>query len=186
MSAITRLYISNHKVPKWTEGSEGEEIISESNYLIPILWLAKFCELNLMVWLDPDGDSDDINENRVPMVARVKEKCISSLRERKHLLGSIFSKSTNYIDEFISIIEKSQGKYISIDMSELFYFLEDPEQFFEDLQVILKMYDDGNINDLEPILRMADIQEYSNERKDFLPNEFSGGYVYQLCGTAIN
>jgi hypothetical protein len=37
------------------------------------------------VWLDPDGDSEDLADNRVPTLIRVKDKCISTFIERKRL-----------------------------------------------------------------------------------------------------
>ena len=55
MSAICRLCTGNDDVPLWTRFEEGDQTLFESNYLLPILWLAMYCEKNLVVWLDPDG-----------------------------------------------------------------------------------------------------------------------------------
>jgi hypothetical protein len=40
MSAICSIYTGNDELPLWTKYEEGEIQILESNYLVPIFWLA--------------------------------------------------------------------------------------------------------------------------------------------------
>ncbi|MCP4699497.1 MAG: hypothetical protein GY862_22015 [Gammaproteobacteria bacterium] len=82
MSAISHLYIGVHDVPLWTKYEDGETSLFEANYLVPILWFSLFCEKNLCVYIDPEGDSEDPDDNRVPMLIRRKNKSIEALDDR--------------------------------------------------------------------------------------------------------
>ena len=92
-----------------------------------------------------------------------------------------FGACQNHIDEFKDIIKTSNCKYFSVDMTELFYFIEDPNEFFGDIQNILSSFDNSEFDCLEQLLRMADIQKYDQENSDFIPNEFLN-YKYHLVG----
>lgn len=182
MSAICHLYVGEDKLPKWTEYEEGEKVVFESNYLVPIFWLAMFCEQSLVLYLDPDGESEDPENNRVPMLIRTKEECLSALDDRYDLIKSVFSKSTEYMEFFKKEIEKLEGLYLSVDMMELYYFVDDLEEFILDIKNTLKMFAANNIDDLVPLLRMADIHKYDEQNIDYIPNEVIGEYEYHLYG----
>lgn len=182
MSAISNLYIGDNELPLWIKDEEGEVSIYTANYLIPIFWMSLFCEKNLVAWHDQDADSLDSEENPVPTLIRVKAKCVSSFIDRKPLLESHISACSNHTDDFINEIIKSNGKYISLDMTELFYAVDDQNEFIEHIQNTLKMLDKNELKSLMPILKLADIQNYDNSKRDFIPPNEYNSRQYHLTG----
>ena len=86
MSAICNLYAGDIEFPSWIKGANiREKSIYESNYLIPIFWSALFSEKNLAIWLDPDGNSEDIDDNRVPVLLGIERNVLGHFKtEHKH------------------------------------------------------------------------------------------------------
>lgn len=181
MSAISTLYMGTEELPLWTKYQDGEMTLFESNYLVPIFWMSLFTEENFVVWLDPEGESDDLDDNRVPTLIRIKEKCINSIKERSEFIKDVFQGSHKYIDDFALSLEKSSGTIVSIDMSELFYFVEDQEEFFEDIQNALRFFDNKDKSKMKAVLRLADIQKYDSEICDIIPNR-DLEYSYHFLG----
>jgi len=181
MSAISNLYIGNLEVPSWTKYEEEESSIFESNYLVPILWFALFCEKNLRVYLDPDGDNDDPEENRVPMLIRKKDKCITALEERSKFILKIFSNCSPYIEILKLKIIETEGKYVSLDMSEAFHMESDSDEFIFDVQNILQLFDEASPKNIALLLKMACVKDYDLKINDYIPDE-NYGYEYHAIG----
>jgi hypothetical protein len=186
MSALARLYAHETVKPSWFEYEEGDTVIFEANYLVPILWLALFSEKHYLTWLDPEGDSDDPEENRVPCLIGRKDECLSLLSQRHDYLVSLFSRCADIFQGFVTSVNVATGQYLSIEMSEVFYMEEDSEAFFHDVHDVLKMFDNSDASALEPLMRLAETQGYDREKSDFIPSEPTGfrDYRYHAVGLA--
>lgn len=186
MSALARLYAHETAKPSWFDYEEGDTVIFEANYLVPVLWLALFSEKHSLAWLDPDGDSDDPEENRVPCLIGRKDECLSLLGQRHNYLMSLFSQCADILQDFVTSIDAADGQYLSVEMSEVFYMEEDGEAFFHDVHDILRMFDSMDTSALEQLMRLAETKGYDQEKSDYIPSEPTGfrDYRYHAIGLA--
>lgn len=188
MSALARLYTHNTVEPSWFDYKEGDIPIFEANYLVPILWVALFSEKHYLAWLDPEGDADEPEDNRVPCLVGQRDECLSLLTQRYDYLVSLFQQCGDILDEFITAINALDGLYLSIEMSEVFYMEEDSEAFFRDLHHVLMMFDAMDASALEALMGLADTIGYDQDMHDYIPAEPTGfrDYRYHAIGLAVS
>ena len=179
MSAISNLYVGVLEKPSWTEYEEEESSIFEANYLVPILWFTLFSEENLSFYIDPDGESEDPDDNRNPMLIRRKDECIKALDERTAFILKISSGCKPCIEKLRLRLVEIDGNYVSLDMSESYHM--EPEAFILDVKNILRLFDEGSPKHVDSLLQMACVKDYDLEKNDYIPDE-QYGYEYHAIG----
>jgi len=187
MSAISILYSGDHELPSWSNYESEEDPVEsrllESNYIVPILWFSLFSENDLSFVIDPDGENEDPSNNRIPMLVRRNNECLKALDERTEFLLKIATNCMESIEKLRDILITTKGSYISVSMWEVFYMDDEPEEFIQEIQKILKLFNEQSTEHIASLLKMAGTDGYDHNGNDYLP-EKDCSYEYHAIGIA--
>lgn len=183
MSAMCFLYSGNANPPSWTEYEEDESPLFESNYLIPIAWIALFSISDLTTYADPDESFDEPEHNDVPVLVGKRSACLALLKRRFEFMVGVFPGSRGPLVDFIGKIASCKHRILSLNMFEL-YSSGDPSEFVLDLRNALLFFEKQDAVRTAALMKMADVQGYQGSDPDFEPAQ-DGNYGYHVVGLEI-